>query len=396
MTPSVERMLDVDSHEMVPLEMRRQVFGDTELHTAAMNFGVRARPSANNTSMPDLAGDVAPIDYDSVWNLKGPYAPSAIDLTRRPAVLDEMGIDRQLVFPTFGLMALIMLNDPNAHEILGFDPTKLDRRRLGLEGVAAHNRWAALMTNTTDARIRPVGMVLVESIDAMMRQTEELLSEGIRALMIPADVAPAGTSPAAPALDPFWRMVADANVPVTLHLGTDTGFVGSTRWSADVEVFHPSARSTIEFTIQPHRAVTVHYAAENYVTTLVLGGVFERHPHLRFGVIELSASWIGPLAERLDMWVAKEFRRTFADVLSMRPSEYIARNIRVTPFYFEPVAWYLERYPELADVYCYSTDYPHYEGGKESKRLFADALRDVSPSLRDRFFYQNATLLLPE
>ena len=45
----------------------------------------------------------------------------------------------------------------------------------------------------------------------------------------------------------------------------------------------------------------MHFAPENYVAAMVLGGVFERHPHLRFGVIELSASWIGPLAERLDM-----------------------------------------------------------------------------------------------
>jgi predicted TIM-barrel fold metal-dependent hydrolase len=396
MSPTVERALDVDSHEMVPLEMRREVFGDIELHTAAMNFGVRARPSTNNTSMPDLAGDVTPIDHESVWNMKGPYAPSAIDLARRPAVLDEMGIERQLVYPTFGLMALIMFQDPNAHELLGFDPSRLDRRKLGREGIDAHNRWAAQMTKSTDARIRPVGMVLVESIDAMMRQTEELLAEGIRALMIPANVPPAGTSPAAPALDPFWRLVADADVPVTLHLGTDTGFVTSTRWSADVEAFNPSAKSTIEFTIEPHRAVTVHYGAENYLATMLLGGVFERHPHLRFGVIELSATWVGPLAERLDLWVEKEFPRTFADVLSMRPSEYLGRNVRVTPFYFEPVASYFERHPDLADVYCYSTDYPHYEGGKESKRVFADALAGVSPELRDKFFYGNATLLLPE
>jgi hypothetical protein len=40
--------------------------------------------------------------------------------------------------------------------------------------------------------------------------------------------------------------------------------------------------------------------------------------------------------------------------------------------------------------------YPHHEGGKESKRLFAEALSGVSASLRDKFFYSNASLLLPE
>ena len=32
-SPTVEQALDLDSHEMVPLELRREVFGYTELHT---------------------------------------------------------------------------------------------------------------------------------------------------------------------------------------------------------------------------------------------------------------------------------------------------------------------------------------------------------------------------
>jgi predicted TIM-barrel fold metal-dependent hydrolase len=129
---------------------------------------------------------------------------------------------------------------------------------------------------------------------------------------------------------------------------------------------------------------------------MVLGGVFERHPDLRFGVIELSASWVGPLAERLDMWADKMFASRFRENLSMRPSAYIARNVRVTPFHFEPLARYLDRYPHLSDVYCYSTDYPHFEGGQDSKRAFADALSGVSADLRDKFFYRNGAFLLPD
>ena len=394
--PPVERVLDVDSHEMVPVELREAIFGATELHAVGRKFKISERSRPNKNSMPDLAGDVTPISYDSVWNMKGPYAPSAIDLSRRPEVLDAMGIDRQLVFPTFGLMSLLMLLDPNAHEFLGFDPTQVDRRKLGFEGVEAHNRWATQTTNSTSARARPVGIVVTESLDVMMRQTERLLADGIRAVMIPANVAPLGASPAAPALDPFWRLLAEADVPVTIHLGTEFGFLASNRWATNVEAFHPSDKSTIEFTIEPHRAVTVHYSAENFLSAMVLGGVFERHPRLRFGAIEVSANWLGPLADRLDMWVAREFKSRFTNLLSMRPSEYIARNVRVTPFPFEPIADYLARYPELASCYCYSTDYPHFEGGKESKRVFSEALRDASPHVRDQFFYQNGSWLLPE
>jgi hypothetical protein len=71
----------------------------------------------------------------------------------------------------------------------------------------------------------------------------------------------------------------------------------------------------------------------------------------------------------MDMWAKEMFPHRFASTLSMAPSDYFARNIRVTSFHFEAVVMYFERYPHLADVFCYSTDYPHFKGGNESKRV---------------------------
>jgi hypothetical protein len=67
--------------------------------------------------------------------------------------------------------------------------------------------------------------------------------------------------------------------------------------------------------------------------------VFERHPTLRFGAIELGSHWLGPLADNLDMWIERVFARRTKDILSLKPSEYLARNVRVTPHNIvEPVA----------------------------------------------------------
>lgn len=393
--PVIERVLDVDSHEMVPLNLRNEIFGPTELqHVIATQFKM-PQNHPNATQRP-VTYDDTPITYETVWNIKGGSAPSAIDLGRRPEVLDVMGIERQLCYPTFGLTALIMAMDHNAHEFFNFEAGQVDCRRVGLEAIDAHNRWAARMTKSTGDRVRPVGIVLTDSIDTMMRQAEAMIAEGVRAIMIPANVAPGGASPGAPALDPFWRLCAEANVPVTLHLGTERGFIANSGWSRDVEVFQPSFKSSIEFVIEPLNCVTLHYAPENFLAAMVMGGVFERHPNLRFGIVELSASWVGPLADRMDLWVTQMFASRFASNLTMLPSKYLARNVRVTPFHFEKVDEYFANYPSLSDVYCYSSDYPHFEGGKESIRLFAETLKFVSPELRDKFFYQNATLLLPE
>jgi hypothetical protein len=166
-------------------------------------------------------------------------------------------------------------------------------------------------------------------------------------------------------------------------------------WSANVPVFESSHASSIEFPIQPYWGATLNLSSENFLTAMILGGVLERHPTLRIGSIEVGAHWIGPLAERLDSW-AGEFGRRLDSVLSMKPSEYINRQVRVTPFVFEDVAFYFDRYPQIANSYCFATDYPHKEGGKFSKRIYREKLARLDENTVENFFVHNGSLLLPD
>jgi hypothetical protein len=81
--------------------------------------------------------------------------------------------------------------------------------------------------------------------------------------------------------------------------------------------------------------------------------------------------------------------------LSKRPTEYVAEQVRVTPFFFEPVDTYLERHPELVDVYCYSSDYPHSEGGPHAMQGFYDRLAPFGDDVLGKFFRTNAELIVP-
>jgi predicted TIM-barrel fold metal-dependent hydrolase len=125
----------------------------------------------------------------------------------------------------------------------------------------------------------------------------------------------------------------------------------------------------------------------------VLGGVFERFPELRFGAIELGAGWMAPMAERLDQ-VARLFARRLDPVLSLKPSDYVRRNVRVTPFRFEPVADYIER-SGFGECYCYSSDFPHPEGGTAPLTEFARSIERLGPAAAERLFVKNAEWLLP-
>jgi predicted TIM-barrel fold metal-dependent hydrolase len=386
--------LDVDSHEMIPMQLWPKYFGragEMMQPMAAFDGGLIQR----TMSRPGLDHDSTAFDGKNIWHIKGPEAPAAIDHHRRPAVLDAMGIRSQLMFPSFGLMGLMLLYHPKAHEFLGYDPAKLDRLEVGREVVRAHNRWAAQVTREVpDLRVRPVAILVPDTVDSLLAQANAAIDSGVRALWLAAALPPADTSPADSALDPFWKLAEDRDVPITLHLGTEFGLLASNRWSANVPVFNPGDLASHEFPVEPYRGATLELSCINFLSAAVLGGVFERHPRLRFGVIECGAHWLGPLGDSLDIWGA-QFQRRLAQTLSMKPSAYLARNVRVTPFVFEPVRRYIERYPELAACYCYSTDYPHREGGRESKQRFYEQLAPLGePVVRD-FFIRNAEWLLP-
>jgi predicted TIM-barrel fold metal-dependent hydrolase len=221
-----------------------------------------------------------------------------------------------------------------------------------------------------------------------------MIDEGVRAVMVSAAVPVGGISPADPRLDRFWARLAEAEIPVLNHVGCERGLLASMAWGANVPEFTPSTYSMAELPIEPWRSATLHYASENFLITMLMGGVFERHPTLRYGIAELYAHWIGPLAERLDD-LAAQFPNRYAKY-SMWPSERIQQNIRVAPFVFEPVERYFERYPTMVDVLCYSTDFPHREGGKESKRVQRERLVPLGGEVLEKFFVRNAELLLPD
>lgn len=140
---------------------------------------------------------------------------------------------------------------------------------------------------------------------------------------------------------------------------------------------------------------SVHHAAEKYLTAMVLDGVFERFPDLRCGVIEMGASWLPSLMVRIDD-AARSFKRTepMLGELSMKPSDYLRRQVRVTPFPGEDVAELVKiSSPEL---YLFSSDYPHPEGAKDPIGHFERSFdeQDIDQKARDAFYEGNYKTLM--
>jgi predicted TIM-barrel fold metal-dependent hydrolase len=241
-----------------------------------------------------------------------------------------------------------------------------------------------------------VAILLEDNVDDMYTTLKTLIDKGVRLFQLSCTKPPGGVSPADPALDRVWGLASDAGVSFAAHVDGSSadGFLATQKWK-QAPAFD-GWKVGDEFALDPWTLTNLHLAVQNFLATLVLGGVFDRHKNLRFAVQEFGAHWIGPLAENMDRYYAHTpFPTDIGERrLKMKPSDYIRKHVRVAPFYFEPVGKYIDRYG-FEDVYCFATDFPHYEGGKKPMEDFAASLAGQKESTIRKFMVENAKYIMP-
>jgi len=300
---------------------------------------------------------------------KGYQALGAFNAAERTQALDQLGFDKQLVFATFSAGACFRAESP------------IEDR---YAAASAHNKGMAAFCKN-DPRLLGVGLMPLDDPDRAMAELDHALGLGLKAIWIPHRPA-GGRSPGHNAFDPFWSMLADARVPFMLHVGGDplqldpawmnTGRPVPTDWLGGGE------------NVRGKDMTSLHHAAETFVCCLVLDGVFDRHPKLRGGVIELGAGWVPAMLRRLD-WSAEIWKKSEPELaaLTRKPSEQIIEHMAFTPYVYEDVgAMIRESDPRL---YMFSSDYPHTEGGRQPLARFAASLAGIDEAAQEQFYCSN-------
>jgi predicted TIM-barrel fold metal-dependent hydrolase len=121
------------------------------------------------------------------------------------------------------------------------------------------------------------------------------------------------------------------------------------------------------------------------LSALVIDGVFDRFPRLKFGAIEAGGSWVPSLMRFLDL--AALFPDERVKKLSAKPSEILARQFRFTPYPNEDVRWIIESTSE--DMALFSSDFPHLEGGRDPLKKFNRSLEGMSETAKRKFYRDN-------
>jgi uncharacterized protein len=289
----------------------------------------------------------------------------------RPRALDLLGFASQLVFNTF-------LSDHFVHYEHHRDPEFT-------YGVArAHNR-AIVDFCSVDRRLLPVGFVPLSDFERARATAVEVVDMGCKALLV-SSACPPGHSPSHVGLFPVWEVAQEAGLPIVFHVGGGGRLLDPNYFEnglPPVPDFHGGAENfrSVDF-------MAIPFPPMQTLATMIFDGVLDRFPRLRFGVIEQGAAWLPSWMRQLDTALhafAKNEERLRK--LRLRPSDYVRRQIRATPYPAEPVGWIIEQAGE--DVCLFSTDYPHVEGGRNPIRRFEDSIAGLSERAKQRFYCDN-------
>ncbi|MHB8381761.1 MAG: amidohydrolase family protein [Candidatus Binataceae bacterium] len=305
-------------------------------------------------------------------------ALGAFDSPERSVALDMLGFKSQLVFATHSLA-------------MPFSPSSKISPRIRYAAARAHNRHMADFC-ARDRRLMGVAAAPLDEPELALEELEFAINNGLKAVWVPHRAC-GDKSPGHVAFDRFWATLADAGIPFVLHVGgsplqlqkawMNNGRAAVKDWMGGGE------------NLRTKDVAVLHEGPETFLSMMLIDGVFERFPRLRGACVELGAGWVPSMLVRLD-WVVQIWRKTDANLarFTRKPSEQLTQQMAFTPFVFENVGGLIdESNPEL---YLFSSDYPHTEGGRNPIARFEDSLGSRSEEIRERFYSENFLRIFPE
>jgi predicted TIM-barrel fold metal-dependent hydrolase len=301
------------------------------------------------------------------------------DLEIRNADQNGQGVVGEVVFPN-------TVPPFYKKSIVTAGPPKPDEYERCLAGIRAHNRWLKDFCAEDPVRRAGIGLILPNDLDEAEKDIAFIAEAGLRGgVLLP--LVPPDASWLPPLYDPAWDRVfaaiQDHDLVMNQHSGQGApdygeGLVAESLWISEV----------------------AFYCRAGY-RHLIMSGVFERVPRLRYILTESGCSWAPEMLAQLDRIHMGIQRGAIGEMhyegeewgLAEKPSFYARRN-----------CWYGASFPskpELAgieavgiDKVCWGNDYPHFEGtfpyNLESLRL---TFADIPERERRMIFGENAAAL---
>jgi predicted TIM-barrel fold metal-dependent hydrolase len=277
---------------------------------------------------------------------------AAWNSNERNRQLDADGIAGEIIFPD----GVTEMNAPPFGAGLAL-PTQGVDPALQWAGARAHNRWIADFC--AEAPERRAGLAvtpILYDIDQAVAEIRWAKAHGLRGILIPAMFD--GFAPYHhPRYEPVWATCAELDMPIHTH-GAATPDYGDAPGTMGIYI------------------TEVHWWSARPVWFLIWGGVFERHPTLKFVVTELGAQWVPELKALMDQRFSPTHFNAklgnFHENLTMKPSEYFDRNCFVGASVIGRSDVEMRHAIGVGNI-MWGSDFPHPEGAWPRTREFMRA-----------------------
>jgi uncharacterized protein len=244
------------------------------------------------------------------------------------------------------------------------------------EVIRTCNTWLAETCAAAGGRLLPVTALDYGDLDFVVDEITRMRANGSRIFLIPGYPVN-GIPPSHPSWDRVWAAAVDLAMTPMLHTGFermrfDPGWANQ---GGDVTLLRQIGGA--------HR----HVAPMTLVNSLVYSGAFERFPNLTLLLAEVGTGWLPFLHREIDDRISPTAELFVGKwTLPLRPSEYLARNVRATPLSAgndSPITKIMEELPE--EMIVFSSDFPHFEGFTDPIGHYEKILADLPRARVERF-----------
>ncbi len=278
--------------------------------------------------------------------------PSCYVGKERLKVLDIDGVDAEVIYPPQRAMIHFM----------GFK----DNVDLQIAGLRAYNDWLVEDFCAADReRLVPVAQMPNAGIERAVAELRRAVEKGHRGVILTA--WPSGGDSISPEDDAFWAVAEETGMPISLHLilVTSRPRVGNVQDKRMGVVIGASAFTTVA----------------EVIPQVIVSGVFDRFPKLKFLGVETGVGWVPHLLEMMDDRYWRNRHWTGIE-LKHPPSEYWYSNWAGT-FIIDRSGIALRDRVGVENM-MWSTDFPHHGNDWPYSRKTVEEMFSGVPALDRR------------
>jgi len=369
-------VVDVDSHWTFPWEFdlergplkefadklggRARLMATFLADDLIRSLPVDERPSPDVLFPEHVRSDGVRTNIPIHWERGRDYAKA----DERVEWMDKVGIDYAIVNSGGFPAAFPLLEDVK------------DRQRYC---TAANEVLADALKDRRD-RLGMVTYVDLNDLDWAIGELRRRRDAGSRVLSIRAEPV-GGKSLGHPHFDRLWSALVDMGMIVSLHIGLAPSLFGD--WGRlGLDTATPEGRAAFFRMSNSQR----YQSAELFLSALLYGGVFERHPKLTVLIAELYAFWMPMFVRRHAGLTHKAGSTLLGDwPYPLSADQYLRRQVRVSPLIGLGDFDALQTLQAIPDMTVFSSDYPHTEGNADPIELYGEGLNRIPAELRERF-----------